>query len=269
MSSPLQPTSQFNALPEQEKKQILSDGLGLSLLQSGVAFAIPLWWVFENSDTGTGLRNGSAFLIDLGQGAFVVTAAHVFKEYLGVKKTAVAIGCQLGNLLFDPEAQLIGCRDDLDIATFRVSASEVGQIGKPLVTSGPPNWEPLSPAAGDFAFFAGFPAQTRGITSDGNFATAPYFAMTAITSVTDHQIACRFDREKTIDFSGSGLPPQGYDIGGVSGGPLLMPTLVREGPVEGVVWRFAGVIVEAAMGDMFEQVVAVRAHYIQPDGRIG
>ncbi len=93
--------------------------------------------------------------------------------------------------------------------------------------------------------------------------------MTPITSVTDHQIACRFDREKTIDFSGSGLPPQGYDVGGVSGGPLLMPTLVREGPIEGVVWRFAGVIVEAAMGDMFEQVVAVRAYYIQPDGRIG
>ena len=72
-----------------------------------------------------------------------------------------------------------------------------------------------------------------------------------------------------IDFSGSGLPPVGYDIGGgVSGAPLLMPTLVRQGVVEGIVWRFAGVIVEAAMG-MFEQVVAVRAHYIQPDGQIG
>jgi hypothetical protein len=71
-----------------------------------------------------------------------------------------------------------------------------------------------------------------------------------------------------IDFSGSGLPPVGYDIGGVSGGPTLMPTLVRQGAVEGIVWRFAGVIVQAAMG-MFEQVVAVRAHYIQPDGRVG
>lgn len=93
--------------------------------------------------------------------------------------------------------------------------------------------------------------------------------MVGITSVTDHQIACRFDREKSIDFSGSGLPPQGYDIGGVSGGPLLIPTLAREGDVEGVVWRFGGVIVQAAMGDMFEQVVAVRADYIQPDGEIG
>jgi hypothetical protein len=265
VSSPLHPTEQFNALSEEEKKRILSDGLGADILHSGLAFAIPLWWV----GVGIELRNGSAFLVDLGHGVFVVTAAHVFKKYLADKKAAVAIGCQLGNVLFDPEAELICCRDDLDVATFRVSPSEAKKIGKAIVTAGPPNWEPLRPAVGNFAFFAGFPAQTRGITPSGDFATAPYFAMTPITSVTDHQIACRFDREKTIDFSGSGLPPQGYDIGGVSGGPLLIPTLVREGPVEGVVWRFAGVIVQAAMGNMFEQIVAVRAHYIQPDGRIG
>jgi hypothetical protein len=72
-----------------------------------------------------------------------------------------------------------------------------------------------------------------------------------------------------IDFSGSGLPPPGYNISGVSGGPLLVPTLIRQGVLEGVVWRLGGVIVQAAMGDLFEQVVAVRAHYIQPDGRLG
>jgi hypothetical protein len=93
--------------------------------------------------------------------------------------------------------------------------------------------------------------------------------MPHITSVTDRQIACRFDREKAIDFSGSGLPPVGYDIGGVSGGPMLMPTLVRGGDIDGIVWRFAGVVVQAAAGELFEQVVAVRGDYIQPDGRIG
>jgi hypothetical protein len=165
---------------------------------------------------------------------------------------------------------LISCRADLDIATFRVIASEVEIIGKSVVTPGPPNWEPLSPDVGNFAFFAGFPEQTRGMTPGGHFfATAPYFAMTHITSVTDHQITCRFNREKMIDFSGSGLPPPGYNISGVSGGPLLVPTLIRQSVLEGVVWRLGGVIVQAAMGDLFEQVVAVRAHYIQPDGRLG
>lgn len=263
------PTKCFNALSEEEKKRVLSDGLGASLLHSGLAFAMPLWWAFKNHHTDIGLRNGSAFLVDFGHGIFAVTACHVFREYLETKRTTGAIGCQLGSAQFDPEARLICSRDDLDIATFRVTASEAKQIDKAIVTASPANWEPLSPAAGDFAFFAGFPAQTRGMTSRADFVTAPYFAMPKITSVTDLQITCRFDREKIIDLSGSGLPPQGYDIGGASGGPMLMPTLVREGVVEGVVWRFAGVIVEAAQGVMFEQVVAVRSLYIQPDGQVG
>jgi len=269
MTSPLHPTTAFNVLSEEEKKRVLSCGLGENILHSGLSFAIPLWWAFENPDAKIGFRNGSAFLVDLGLGVFVVTAAHVFREYLEAKKTAVTIGCQLGGALFDPEVQLICCRDDLDIATFRVSKAEVTQIGKPIVMAGPQNWEPLNPMVGNFAFFAGFPAQTRGITPDADFITVPYFAMPAITSVTDRQIVCRFNWEKSVDFSGNGLPPQGYDIGGVSGGPLLMPTLVRESSVEGIVWRFAGVIVQAARGDMFEGVVAIRAHHIQSNGQIG
>jgi hypothetical protein len=269
VSSPSAPTEHFNALSDEDKKQVLSNGLGANLLHSGLAFAIPLWWLSEDQTANFTLRNGSAFLADHGQGIFAVTAAHVFSEYQEAKRTAREVVCQLGHALFNPETQLISCRDDLDIATFRVSASEAKQIDKPIVMlADPPHWEPLNPAAGNFAFLAGFPAQTRGMTASGHFVTAPYFAMPPITSVTDRQIACRFDREKMIDLGGSGLPPPGYDIGGISGGPLLMPTLVRDG-VEGVVWRLGGVITEAARGEIFDQIVTVRAHYIQPDGRIG
>jgi hypothetical protein len=264
--NPLLPTEFFNALPDEGKKRVLAGGLGVDVLHRGLAFAVPLWWIFEDQEHTYSLRNGSACLVDYGRGIFAVTAAHVFREYFETKRTARAIGCQLGNALFDPEPELIACRDDLDIATFRVSEPVAKQVDKAIVMPDPPSWEPLSPAVKDFAFFAGFPAQTRGMTPGGHFfATAPYFAMSPITSVTDHQITCRFDREKMIDFSGSGLPPPGYDIGGVSGGPMLMPALVGQD----VVWRFAGVIVQAAMGELFEQIVAVRAHYIQPDGRIG
>jgi hypothetical protein len=260
------PTDEFNTLSEEGKKETLSGGLGAGLLHSGLSFAVPLWWVFNSQEAGLQLRNGSAFLVDFGQGIFAVTAAHVFTEYLQAKESAEAIGCQLGNMLFEPEQRVIGCQQDLDLATFRVTPTEADQINKPVVKPDPPGWQPLIPAVKDFAFFAGFPAQTRGMSPKGNFfATAPYFAMPPITSVTDRQITCRFEREKMLDLGGSGLPPPGYDIGGVSGGPMLMPTLV----IGGVIWRFAGVIIEAAAGTLFEQVVAVRAHHIHPDGRIG
>ena len=260
------PTSYFNSLPESVKKTILEGGLGPEILHDGLRFAIPIWWVFRDKTGSFGLRNGSAFLIELGQGVLAITAAHVFREYCENRRTAQAIVCQIGNALFDPASRLIECNDDLDIATFRMSAEMVGQIDKPIVPADPPNWAPLNPAEKEFAFFAGFPAQSRGMTPTGRmFAAVPYFAMPPITRVTDRQITCRFERDKMIDFSGSGLPPQGYDIGGVSGGPMLMPTLTDQG----IVWRFAGVIVEAAAGVLFEQIVAVRGIFIQPTGRIG
>jgi hypothetical protein len=256
----------FNTLSDDHKKAILENGLGPEILHDGLRFAIPIWWVFQDQASTYGLRNGSAFLIDHGHGVLAITAGHVFREYCRAKRIARAIVCQLGNALFDPEESLIDCNDDLDIATFRVSAAMTGQVDKPIVPPDLPNWAPLNPVEKNFAFFAGFPGQTRGMSPTGQvFVAVPYFAMTPITSVTDRQITCRFEREKMIDFGGGGLPPPGYDIGGVSGGPMLIPTLVNQG----IVWRFAGVIVEAAAGSLFEQIVAVRETFIQPNGHVG
>jgi hypothetical protein len=63
---------------------------------------------------------------------------------------------------------------------------------------------------------------------------------------------------------GQGLPPIGYDIGGVSGGPLLIPTLAGNS----IYFRLGGVIVEAARGDLFEGVVSARADFLLPDGQL-
>src|SRR5260370_1026690 len=157
-------TAFFNSLSENDKKAVLESGLGPEILHDGLRFAIPIWWVFQDQAGAYGLRNGSAFLVDLGQGVLAITAAHVFREYCEAKRTAQAIGCQLGNALFDPEAQLFECNDDLDIATFAVSPAMVGQIDKPVVPADPPNWAPLNPVEKEFAFLAGFPAQTRGMS---------------------------------------------------------------------------------------------------------
>jgi hypothetical protein len=72
-----------------------------------------------------------------------------------------------------------------------------------------------------------------------------------------------------IDQHGNGLPPKGYGLGGISGGPLLVP-VYRDGAWS---WRLGGVIsqaIEERPPDevMFEMVVAHRAEYIQPEGKL-
>ena len=128
-----------------------------------------------------------------------------------------------------------------------MSAEMVGQIDKPIVPADPPNWAPLNPAEKEFRVLRRVSRpKSRNDANRSHVHGGPLFCDAApVTRVTDRQITCRFERDKMIDFSGSGLPPQGYDIGGVSGGPMLMPTLTD---IKESAWRFAGVIVEAAAG---------------------
>jgi hypothetical protein len=81
-----------------------------------------------------------------------------------------------------------------------------------------------------------------------------------ITTVTGRQITCRFDREQFVSIETRRTAPRGMDMGGMSGGPLLLPLGTEEGE-----WHFClgGVICEAISGTDFETVVAVRAHFIK------
>jgi hypothetical protein len=182
LPSPSVVSHYFNSLPESDRARIMRNGLGATLLQSGLSFAVPLWWVFRDAD-GYHKQNGTAFLVDFEGGGFAVTAAHVFSAYLSAKDRADEIGCQFGPINFEPASRMIACSTDLDIATFRISADEAAQIGATPVRGDPPGWSPLEPVPGNFAFFAGFLEQTAGTASGGQFfATVSYYAMPVITS---------------------------------------------------------------------------------------
>jgi len=73
---PYAPNDYFNALSDEKRKEILSSDFGRSLLLSGLEYAVPFWWVFEDHTNSLTLRNGSAFLVNCGHGIFAVTAAH-------------------------------------------------------------------------------------------------------------------------------------------------------------------------------------------------
>jgi hypothetical protein len=100
--------------------------------------------------------------------------------------------------------------------------------------------------------------------AESDFSFSLHSAIVQLTSFTDHQICCQFEREHWIDVRGIGLPPIGYNHGGMSGGPMLQPIL-RDGAWD---WQLAGVISEAVSVQDFERVTAVRSHFILPDGRL-
>jgi hypothetical protein len=205
------------------------------------------------------IRNGSAFVLDCGRGPFVVTAAHVFSEFLADKRRAQRIVSQIGNVAFDLEERLIDSGHDrrIDIATFRIEANELAELGKPVLVGTDGAW-PDPPNPGEVTLFGGFLGSQRIVIGSNDVSFGLHLGMTPVSDFTEHQIRCCLDRRNWVDVRGLGLPLPGYNIGGISGGPLLVPTYFDRRWS----WRLAGVISEAQMLKEYEAITAVRAHFI-------
>jgi len=76
---------------------VIKNGLGKAELEFVGSLVTPIFWIFRNSRTGQELvKNGSLFLVDAGEGAFAVTAAHVVSECLNDTKSPMFVQCMIG-----------------------------------------------------------------------------------------------------------------------------------------------------------------------------
>jgi hypothetical protein len=198
--------------------------------------------------------------------AFAVTAGHVFEQFVKDRAERRVRGCQIGNVGFNPEERLIDWGRDkkIDIATFRITPEEIAETGKKVAVGTDGAWPP-PPNVNEVVYFGGFPGCERIEIKPLEYSFGLHSGMVPLTDFTEYQLGCRFDRRYWVDVRGLGLPPVGYDLGGVSGGPMLQP-VYRDGAWG---WRLVGVISKAIMVEEFERITAVRAHFISPDGHIG
>lgn len=260
---------------EEQAKAIMGAGLGRAELETVTSFAAPLFWVIRDADKEPSVRNGTAFFLDAGHGVFGVTAAHViakFQEHNAAGRTAEL---QIGNgepVDLAGENAVIAIDHEIDIATFKFSATEVAKLEKFVLTGSQPVWPPSPPMRDRAVTYSGYPGVERrwvgpdliefGATPGGGIAT----------SISELNISTQIDREKWLDMLGLGLPAENYHFGGISGGPMLK--IVEHKQLR--TWALAGVIIqgpntcaeecEAIAG--FEVIRARRAHFILPDGSL-
>lgn len=231
------------------------------------SYVAPIFWEVDADEGGLGLRNGTMFFLDAGEGVIAVTAAHVYRGYLDAKERCPQTYCQLGNMRFDPEDRLIACQQDADrepdIATFRVSPENVGRLGKQFLTGQQKAWPPSPPEEGNGVFFAGFPGRDRHVVGTQEVSFGVFHALLVATSVSDRAILCHVDEENLIETPWNPRQaPANFDARGISGAPLI--TLVYDKGVWS--WRLAGVIYKAPEGG--GMLVAARADFIRPDGSL-
>ena len=223
-----------------------------------------LMWTHETA-LGRRMKNGSAFFLFLGDRVFAVTAAHVYRGYLESKRLGRIVECNLGNLPFDPELRLVGLGADVDIATFSISPDDLSNIRKQALVVDPSEWPPPHPFTGQGAYIAGFPFGVRLWSGATDISMGLYIASPVIGTASDTTITCPFDRRFWVPAPlGTGIPPEGFDMGGISGGPLLVPM-----DLDGAWYlHLGGVISEAPSTRGYETVICEPAHYISAEGMI-
>ena len=274
MTLPNKPSAEWiNGLSEQERAGVLGSEFGKRMWFWGASHVGYIHWATPAAEGGIKISSGSMCFLDCGRGLLAITAGHVYREYEATKRQFPRTRCRIGNIDFDPEAAFLCCRWDRenrrapDIATFSFTYDQLKTIGRhAMMVPKPSDWPPRIPKHNQTAFVGGFPGRGRIWLGPREVSFGLCAAMTAITNVSDYQITCRSERDGLVDVTGKGLPPVGFEYGGISGGPLLVPWW-RDDAWE---WQLCGILSEApTVTDDYDMFTAVRADFINPDGSIG
>lgn len=253
----------LNSLSIEQRIEISRSPFGRRLHEWAASHVTYFRWAAQWT-LGRSIANGSVFFLDLGGTLLAVTAAHVLHGFLKTKRQARRVLCHIENVEFDPETRLRGECAGIDIATFNFDYDDLKKIGKQALVADRSSWPPVHAFSGQAAILAGFPGVSRLWINRRSISFGLFTALLPVNVAADDKLTCPFDREHWVDDAGHKLPPSGYELGGISGGPLLLP-MEREGE-----WNFqlGGVMSQAPASVDYQTVVAVPAHFITTDGKI-
>lgn len=184
--------------------------------------AVPIFFAPPLSIGGK-INGACGCVLRLGSGIFVATASHVVAGYEERIQAGEVLNWQVGNLPpFDPLPRVAWRDSEKDVVLMRISEDDARSIG-PCTISSPPNWPPVVPQEGQMVLVAGYP---RGLREEnplsGWIGAGPYSAVFRVTTVGPGYCKCLIERKDLISFDGGPLPEPDADMGGLSGGPVLL-----------------------------------------------
>jgi hypothetical protein len=259
---------------EEEARAIMAAGLGKAELEFVMSMTAPLYWIVREGK-GYRVRNGSTFFLNAGEGVFAVTANHVIEGWKRDCDVGNVVALQLGLDLpidFDGQNAIIAAHEEIDIATFRISEQEIASIGKTVLTGYQRAWPPLLPQQDRGVYFGGFPGVETIRLSRNERSFGASAGGGVASSVSERDVSSLIERSDLVPVLGRGLPPENFNFGGISGGPML--SVIEQIGLRS--WCLAGVIhegpnpsLDAAQAiDGLEIIKARRAHFILPDGTL-
>ncbi len=257
-----------------EAIRIANGGLAEAELKFVASLTAPLYWIIKEGKQFRA-RNGSVFFMDAGNGLFAVTAQHVIA---GLRQDALlsrVVACQIGHdfpLELSGKNQIIDEHEEIDIATFNISERDVAAIGKTVLRGCQMGWPPWTPQVETGITYCGYAGSETWCLSPTEYSFGTVIAGGIASSVSERDVSTLIDRESEIPIMDLSSPPDNFDFGGISGGPMLM--MVERNGLR--LWALAGVIYQGPnpSSDKNQSIHGVqiirarRAHFILPDGKL-
>jgi hypothetical protein len=222
-------------------------------------------WYESHDRSETIINSGTVTLAKPAQKTIGITSAHVIQGFLLDLRNHGPLGALLGDAdIGDLARRVIAVSDELDLATIDLSDGILDHLGPGWDVFPLSLWPPMPPIEDHGITMGGFPASLRERPAPGHLAFGSWTVLSIARGVSNDQITWKFDTEYLASApSNPSSPATWFELGGISGGPVLR---VGESPGGLVGFRLAGIISEARPEYGF--VVAKRADFIREDGSI-
>lgn len=223
-------TQRFEDLPVADRRRVLAAGDVMGRLvwrhTAAVLIAPP-------PGVAGDINNGSCFILRLQETPYLGTAWHVLKKWFHRTANGESVVFQVGGARVMPSERVVWKDEQTDIAFLRLQEREAALVG---ISAFEPvcGWPPPMPSVGDFIHLAGYPAIHREHLSDDALDFRSLGFRLSVKNVSDCHLSCQFEREYWVATSGAAIPPEGIDLGGMSGGPVLLEQALAY-PIVGLV----------------------------------
>ena len=208
----------FAALDPAKQHQILAAGEQMTKFVFRHAAAVI---VSPPPSTGRAVNNGSGFVVALKGRYYLGTAWHVVEHWLERVSLGEQVLFQVGDALLEPRESIAWKDEENDLVFLRLTEQEQEQIGV-SVCEAVRGWPPSHPSEGSYVLVSGFPAIIRQRQGQQRVFFNALSTLAQVTSVGESHMVCQFTREHWVSFDMNGVPPPGTDLGGMSGGPVLL-----------------------------------------------
>jgi hypothetical protein len=228
---------------------------------------VPVYWFKLGTKDFSISHNGTLTIDQTPKAVLGVTAAHVFRDYEADRKSG-SLRLQLMNEVVDDlDKRLIDVSDKLDLATFALDETLVKRLHRtPLGV-----WPPRPPQEGKGIMISGFPAVERIESKKFEVNFGLFTALGVARTVTEKQITWLLEPEFQLANARVPAPPPEYELGGISGGPLISWFESQNFVTH---HRLSGIVIEHPdyknNKDMppIERLIAIRADSIAESGKI-